>query len=89
MTWKHFRLSPEDQHANPQASYGVDGQVQPFDLKPMTFGHNDDDNGDHIYYDLLGDDQLTSVTSPTMGMLKRRRQPWIWNEVQVIGTDKS
>ena len=36
---KSFRLLPADQHANPQASDGVDGRVQPFDLKPMTCGH--------------------------------------------------
>ena len=41
----------------------------------MICGHNDDDDGDHIYYDFFDNDQLTSVTSPTMGMLKRRRQP--------------
>ena len=35
------------------------------------------------------DDLLTSVTSPTMGMLKRRRQPCIRKELQIVDKDVS
>ena len=50
----------------------------------VIYDDDDDDDGEHIYYDFLGDDQLTSVTSPTMGMLKRRRQPWMRKLAEIL-----